>query len=435
MTQLILGKRSLSLLLPVLGVVLVLFPHSADAALGVASATSFGVSTVNSGADNATDLQNALNSGAAIITLSGHSNFKIGPAVVTVPSGISLQGVSGTKLTLAAGTNIALYLRSNTMLRDIAFDCSVSGVPYKYTVPSGVVYVGSNGSNGVPVASTSDVTIANCTFQGSKNEAVHIVNTGSPMSNEPTVVEDCTFNSVFQAVGTDASWNLRIYHNKVFNTISAGIMFWGTYWPNSGAGSGCARTSGNINVEYNTVINAGGSVVNARGAAGIWCSGCQNVNFSSNTVDGAQDGGLDMEWTSEGWMYHNTTSRTAYGGIAMFFSSEDIVIADNHITNNVKSTTNGAVNAGIYFADANTAAFAGDKGYKNVLVYNNTIVNTAKGAWSQRAIWAASNTSANIQVFGNSISGDAPIYVNNPPVAVKGTGNFTLNGVAQAQNT
>ena len=116
----------------------------------------------------------------------------------------------------------------------------------------------------------------------------------------------------------------------------------------------------------------------------------------------------------------------------MFFSSEDIVIADNHITNNRKSSTNGPINAGVYFAYPGKDQFSGDLGYKNVVVYNNTVNNTANGAWKQRLAWVNSNTSRNIQFYGNTATGDAPIYVGgDPPMVATGTNNFTLENLAQ----
>lgn len=397
-------------------------PEQVQALSGVVSAASFGFNVGNSGSDNAMDLQKALNSGAKVVTIPVDV-YDIGPVMVNVPSGVTLRGDSGVMLNVASGTGAVLHMLNGSTVTGIAINGDAGGVSYKdgaYGAQlDGLISVGDQTESDV-----SGVKIADCTLFHSTLDGVFIEHAGNIRNAVPIDVENCKIDSVYQGIETDYASNIRVYHNTVTNTKSAGVVFWGNVRDGI---NWVARIGSNIDCEYNTVVNAGETVLNASGGAGIWSSGCQGIVFSHNRIDGAQDGGVDMEWTCQGQMTDNTISRTAYGGVAMFFSSEDIVIANNHITNNVESGTNGPSNAGVCFAYPNKSQFSGDVGYKNVFVYNNTINNAAHGAWKQRSFWDNCDTPVNIQVFGNKISGDGPFYVGAVPTVVDESNNFTLN--------
>jgi len=396
-------------------------PQQAHAVTTV-SASSYGLSTGNGGSTNATDLQNALNSGNQVVTIPTGA-FNIGPAMVTVPAGVALVGTSGTQLNPVSGTQGVLDMLSNSSAENITFNCGnatptatngVSQDAYEGIINVGVIQTTSN---------VGGVNIYNCTVNNSTLDAVYLTNTiavAEPTTaSTPTAVEGCSFNNDHEGVEADWFYNLKVYYNNVTNMGSHGMQFWGL---NASTSMNC-REAGNIDVESNYVNNVG----TVSRAAGIWCSACQNITFKNNQVSNCTDGCLDMEWSSQGRMCNNTLSGAGYGEIADYFSSEDIVIADNQITNN----DGAGNNTGIYFANENTnpssGGYTNDLGYRNVLIYGITITDLADGASPQYPIWIASQTSANISFYNNTIHGGGNICVFPSAFPVTGTNNFTMN--------
>lgn len=299
--------------------------------------------------------------------------FTVGPEPLVLPEGLHLSGQGRRTVVVAApGTRFALRLGSDSRLEDMAFRAPESVDKHEHP------------AEGLVGASGRHIRFSGLDFRDMPRAGIVTANV------RDLVIRDCRFENVATAINLQFTHDALVEGNTVINAAKHGIQFWGNWkWERMD----CT----NLKFVRNTVVNGG--------EGGIWGSGGRRIIMAENIVDGARDVGLDLEWCHDAAITGNVVRRAKNGGIALFFSCENVAITGNSIANDRPIPEKDAaaawwVRSGIWLTYENTKTFPGDDGHKNVIIAGNTIV-CAEG--ERRAIWIAGGQ--NIRVGDNAVRG------------------------------
>ncbi len=294
-----------------------------------------------------------------------------GPKTIEIHDNVCLHGDgNATVIRLAKDTGIALSLGSGSSVSKVFIDGSNGKAG---SVGDGIIAFKQNLSN---------ILIDSVSFKDSKRACIVTDNT------DDITIQNCRFDNIVLAISIQFSNNVRILNNTVNNATLHGIQFWGNWnWER--------KDCRNILISGNIVKNGGGGA--------IWGAGASNVIVTGNSVDGAADVGIDLEWCDDSVISANTVSNFENGGISLFFSCNGVSITGNTIKNNrpIKESINGWwARAGIWLTYPDKKTFLKDDGHRNVSITGNTII-CSEGEY--RAMWIGSE-SENITIGNNNIS-------------------------------
>jgi parallel beta-helix repeat protein len=339
-----------------------------------AAKTSVSITDFGAKSDGKTDcalaFQKAFTSGARTVVVPA-GRFVV--SRIALPAGVVLQG-EGARSSLAPAATAQsplIALGADSQVRDLKF----AGGKAKITcLRSGAV---------------SGVSIENVSIEDFDGVAIESDHTRGLM------IRGCTMRKVRRATNLVFSNRVQVLDNTVEDCSEHGLQFWGNWnWEK--------RDSSELRFSGNTITNGG--------AGAIWGAGATKVIVSGNTIDGAEDVGIDLEWCQDATITGNIVQRAKNGGIALFFSCERVAIAGNSIFNSRVVSDEEAkadwwARAGIWLTYPNTKDFPGDLGHRNISITGNTIA-CEPGTAPRRAMWIGSG-SDNITLSGNSISGGA----------------------------
>jgi parallel beta-helix repeat protein len=340
----------------------------------------------------------------------------LGRRTVTVPAGVYLLGPkplifaphvrltgdgSASVLRVAKGTGVLLQLGEGSEVSRLAVEGSAGGAGG--SAEPGLVQLGREAC----FASVERVAFRTC-----RRVCIATAN-----ANDLTI-RDCDFRDIQQAVSLSFSRRVRVLNNTVVNAKLHGLQFWGNWkWE--------MKDSEDLLFQGNLVKDGGGG--------GIWGAGARRVILSGNTVDGATDVGLDLEWCDDSVIAGNTVRNAVNGGISLFFACKGVAITSNTVRND--AAIDGAkaawwVRSGIWLTYPNRETYKDDRGHRDVTIVGNTIV-CADG--DRHAIFIGSE-SDNIAIHGNVLrGGDSPVggsVVEQPLLLRSRPENVLLGGPA-----
>lgn len=242
-----------------------------------------------------------------------------------------------------------------------------------------IIAISSSYSNNIKI---DRLTVEN--FDGIAFETDHVNN---------VILSNSEFKQIKRATNFIFSNHLMIYKNSATICKEHGFQFWGNWkWK--------VQISQDIKFVKNKLFNCG--------YGGIWGAGAKNVYISENVVSGSKDVGIDLEWVDSAIINSNNVSNNYNAGISLFFSSRNVKIINNTITNNWpipkkthKSLDTWWVRSGIWLTGVNRAVYNNDTGHFNIYIKNN-FINCNPG--ERRAMWI-DPSSKRVKLENNFISG------------------------------
>jgi len=283
--------------------------------------------------------------------------FTVGPQTITLPENTRLSGQGkDTVIVAQKNTGIALKLQSDCSLKNVTF-YAPEAENKKGNTSAGLIYV-----------SGRNIHISGVRMRDIPRAGIVSANADN------LTIKNCCFENIGTAINLQFTNNSLVENNYVLNASKHGIQFWGNWkWEDIK----CT----NLRFIRNTVINGGDGA--------IWGSGGKRIMMSENIIDGAHDVGLDLEWCHDSVISSNIVRRARNGGIALFFSCENVSITGNSIVNDLPISEKDAnarwwVRSGIWLTYENTKVFKNDEGHKNIIISGNSIT-CAKG--ERRGMW------------------------------------------------
>lgn len=294
--------------------------------------------------------------------------FTLGPTSLKLKEGVEIRGRGAkTVIEIAEGTEQALVLQSGNVLSHLKISAAKARE-------------GNVNDALILVRGAEDVEISNVFFDTCPRTCIvtdHVKN---------MLIKDCRFIDIGLSMNLQFSHDIKVEGNYVRNAKLHGMQFWGNWnWQN--------QDCSNIQFVGNTIIDGG--------AGAIWGAGGKRIVMANNIIDGAVDVGLDLEWCTDSTITGNTVRRCKNGGIALFFSCENIAITGNSVLNDYPIEDEKAtwwVRSGIWLTYTNKEEFKNDTGHKNVTIVGNSIT-CATG--QRRAVWVGSGS--NIVIANNAL--------------------------------
>lgn len=348
--------------------------------------------------DDTTAVQNALNSGALLVTIPQGKTVAITSVTLAANQTLRIDGVikklSGTSpaITMAAGSKV--------------FRGTING--------------NSQNANGIYAAGVSNfeidgVYLYNVGIPGTPGNGVSI-NIGAGCSYYRITNNQVTTGS-YHGINLTATTaqHAIISNNRVDTCNGGGIQFWGGD-ASTNPGTYISDVSITGNQVYNTLSGGGG-------AGGIW-GGCgKNITVSGNTVDTAADICIDFEGCVSCTVSGNTVKDGSNAGIALLYGCYGCNITGNSVLVTGSGVTQWY---GIWLA-----ATAGSA----LLNRNNAITGNSVSASGNYAIYCdlASNGTGTGAGSGTTISGNTilgGVNLNEHDHAIFSSNNVIDGGLA-----
>jgi parallel beta-helix repeat protein len=351
--------------------------------------SSHGVSVTNFGArgdgvqDDTAAFRAALASGDKTITIP--AGAWVLRETLHVPESVTVRGAGSASIIKPENLKTVFVPGSSVTLSDLKFDGE--------KVPAG-----SFNDDGLILSQkTNDIDLSRLEFTGVDRVCIMFKHA------ERVRIRDSRFRKIGMAAHLIFSSRAAIQDNIIVDARLHGIEIWG-----------CERTGKRPAMKWlgqrsEDVIVTGNYVKNG-GDGAIWGTSIVRAVFANNIVDGANDVGLDLEWSRDSVITGNSVRNCKNGGVALFFSCENISITSNTIINDypIIGKDRDAVwwaRSGIWLTYPNRNDFPEEPGHRNITIVGNTI-HCAPG--ERRAIWIGSE-SRNVTIGSNTISGGGKI--------------------------
>ncbi|MDR1279391.1 MAG: right-handed parallel beta-helix repeat-containing protein [Opitutaceae bacterium] len=310
---------------------------------------------------------------------------------LVVPESVTLRGIGSASVIKPENIKTVFVPGSFVVLSDLKFDGE--------KVPEG-----SFNDDGLILSQkTKDIDLARLEFTGVDRVCIMLRDV------DRARIRGNRFGKIGMAAHLVYSSRVAIQDNFIADARLHGIEIWG-----------CWRTGKRPDMKWverksEDIIVTGNHVKNG-GAGAIWGTGIKRAIFANNIVDGAEDVGLDLEWSQDSVIANNSVRNSKNGGVALFFSCENISITGNTIINDHPITGKDLdaawwVRSGIWLTYPNPNDFPGEPGHRNITITGNTIHcigGEGEKSGGRRAIWIGSE-SRNITIGANTVSGDGKI--------------------------
>ena len=127
-------------------------------------------------------------------------------------------------------------------------------------------------------------------------------------------IQDCDFEKLNFAVSIVFSKRVCISGCRVVDMAQHGIQFWGNWQFEQ-------MDCEDLTIADNYLKNGGGGP--------IWGTGAKRVVVANNTVDGANDVGIDLEWCADSTITGNTVRNCENACISLFYACQRVSITGN----------------------------------------------------------------------------------------------------------
>jgi parallel beta-helix repeat protein len=344
--------------------------------------------------------------GAANDTEAFHAALASGKSPIEVPSGIyrieTTEPIVLPKGTLLRGNGYGSCLVPTSGTKSLFVLSDHSGI-------EGIRFDGKNIAKGsyndvgvIMVNKATETAIRNVVFENTDRVCVMTRNANN------FVLRHSTFEKVGMALHAQYSHGVFFQDNRVIDARLHGVEIWGAFRTRKdGIWAWERRACSDIIATGNYFLNAGGEFGTKRGGSPLWGTGVVRAVFSNNIVDGAEDVGIDLEWSKDSVISGNTVRNCKAAGISLFFSCENVSITGNTVINDRPVTESEAgekwwVRSGIWLTYLNHKEFPAEEGHRNISIVGNTI--TCADGPGRRAIWIGAG-SKNVTLSANAISG------------------------------
>lgn len=245
---------------------------------------------------------------------------------------------------------------------ELGSSCRITNLRFTSTAPfEGDWTTGKEGSQGTAILrarNKRNIDIDGITIENFWHNGIYVTD-----NCENIRITNSTFENMTQAMELDNCKRVQVIGNRIMNMRTHGIQFWGQ--------SAFTRMLCEDLLFANNYVYRGGS-------GAIWGTGARRVVMIGNTIDGAHDIGLDLEWCYDCTVIGNTTRDCQNAGIALFLSCKNIAISGNsiYITENLEGRCDGIMLTGI-----NRKLYRKDFGHRQISITGNTIYAEGKNKY------------------------------------------------------